>query len=131
EWRVTGVADCVLNVRLTQKNFHTDIVLAQRNGLATSGMITDTPQVDSNYFLDAWCEGGAVTRQRISVGILNPPPNVRYFCFKVVFPVSGICSTMAYPAESESEAEQRARAENPTATITSIDCSEMTTACGG
>jgi hypothetical protein len=132
-WRVNQPLGCTLNVRLTQRNFHTDATLAQRNGLDASGTLTDRPDADSNYYLDALCADGRVAPQRrISVGVSDPPPeNLQSFCFKVVFPASGICSTFAYLATSQSQAEQQARLENPSATITSINCSQMTTACGG
>ena len=128
-WRVTPSPYCMVKVRLTQKNFHTDVVLAIRNGLDTSNMLSEHPEVDSNYFLDAACDAGqAATQRRISVGVVNPTTSSLY-CFKVVYP-TGICNTFAYPASTQSSAEQRARSENPTGSVTSIDCSQITNACG-
>lgn len=130
-WQVASCCPLLLKVRLTQKNFNTGAVLAVHNGLAANDTLNDSPQVSSNYFLDASCEGGAAApQQRKSVGVTNPT-NFGFFCFKVVYPDSGICSTFAYAAASQSDAEQMARNQNPGATVTSINCSEMATACGG
>jgi hypothetical protein len=131
EWLVTAAGACGVKVRLTQKKFRTDSVVSQRNGLDASGSITDRPDVDSDYFLDAQCQNGlAAPQKRLSVGVSNPT-NLQFFCFKVIFPVTGICSTFAVPAASKAAAEERLRAENPTGTVTSIDCSQMATACDG
>jgi hypothetical protein len=47
EWQITSC--CPLKGRLTQKNFHTDAVLAVHNDLAANDRLKDSPQVDSNY----------------------------------------------------------------------------------
>jgi hypothetical protein len=132
-WRVTQPLGCDLIVRLTSRDFHTGAMIAQHNTFVAESTIEDRPLVDTNYFLDASCADGRSAPQRQdSVGVSNaptPPPQVQPFCFKVVSPVTGICSTRLISAETKSQAEQLIKAENPTGTVTNIDCSKLTTAC--
>src|SRR5690348_11918733 len=72
-WRISTRSACTLQVTLTQKDFHTGTVLSRHNGLGSAGDITEKPERDSNYFLDANCHGTAGTAtKRVSVSVANP-----------------------------------------------------------
>jgi len=133
-WDINRNGVCRVKVSIRAQQFNSDRVLSVVENLPLTGSQSFKPLIATDYFLIAQSEGSTLVAQpipRISVNVRNPSPEVNYFCFKVVFPTSETCRTVTYPASTQSEAQSKAEAEfSGDTTITSISCSEITTACG-
>ena len=88
---------------------------------------------DYEYTLILQCgtyhDSRKITVPRSCPGGGGPPPTSATYCFKVVDPI-GICGTFQYQAASQPDAKQAAQSQSPPGSnVTSIDCSQMSTAC--
>ncbi len=108
-------------------------VFFQKHGLPASGAQTLVPTEGTEYLVTAHCQGSAEsTPAKANVTLHYPPaptPDRSWQCFKVQYSTLSLCSTFAYNETSASAAQSRCAQENPTGTVTSIACGQMSSAC--